>query len=82
MPPSARRNADAGLDAVPVDHLDRLEADVVGVLEHRDDAAAVEADIELARQAVERAVVQDVEVPLARVRPRVDQFLRVDARRG
>ena len=63
----------------PVLHLDRLEADVVGILQHRDDAAAVEADIELARQAVERAIVQDVEVPFARVRPRVDQFLRIDA---
>ena len=38
-------------------------------------------DVELARKAVERAVVEDVEVPLARVRPRVDQFLRIDAGR-
>ena len=43
------------------------------------DAAAVEADVELARDAVERAVVEDVEVPLAGIRPRVDQFLRIDA---
>ena len=80
---AAEREAepDARLDAVAVDHLDRLEADVVGVLQHRNDAAAVEADIELARQAVERAVVQDVEVPFARVGPRVDQLLRIDARR-
>ena len=42
-------------------------------------AGAVEGDVELARQAVERAVVEDVEVPFARVGPRVDQFLRVDA---
>ena len=78
---AAEREAepDARLDAVPVDHLDGLEADVVGVLQHRNDAAAVEADIELARQAVERAIVQDVEVPFARVGPRVDQLLRVDA---
>ena len=81
---AAEREAkpDARLDAVPVDHLDRLEADVVGVLQHRNDAAAVEADVELARQAVERAVIQDVEVPLARIRPRVDQLLAVDAGRG
>ena len=74
---AAEREAepDARLDAVAVDHLDRLEADVVGVLQHRDDAAAVEADIELARQAVERAVVEDVEVPFARIGPRVDQLL-------
>ena len=70
---------DAGLDAEAVLHLDRLEADVVGVLQHRNDAAAVEADVELARQAVERAVVEDVEVPFARIGPRVDQLLRVDA---
>ena len=43
------------------------------------DAGAVEGDVELARQAVERAVVEDVEVPFARVGPRVDQLLRVDA---
>ena len=75
---AAEREAepDARLDAVPVDHLDGLKADVVGVLQHRDDAAAVEADVELARQAVERAVVEDVVVPLARIGPRVDQFLR------
>ena len=57
----------------------RLEADVVGVFQHRDHAGAVEADIEFARQAVERAVVENVEVPFARIRPRVDQLLRVDA---
>ncbi len=71
----------AGCDLAAVLHLDRLEADVVGVLEHGNDAAAVEADIELARQAVERALVEDVEMPFARVGPRVDQLLRIDARR-
>ena len=42
---AAEREAepDAGLDAEAVLHLDRLEADVVGVLQHRDDAGAVEA---------------------------------------
>ena len=70
---------DAGLDAEAVLHLDRREADVVGVLQHRDHAGAVEPDIELARNAVERAVVEDVEVPFARIGPRVDQFLRIDA---
>ena len=70
---------DAGLGAEAVLHLDRLEADVVGVFQHRNEAAAVEADIELARQAVERALVENVEMPFARVRPRVDQFLRIDA---
>ena len=70
---------DAGLDAEAVLHLDRLEADVVGVLQRGDDAAAVIGDVELARQPVERALVEDVEVPLARIGPRVEQFLRIDA---
>ena len=43
------------------------------------DAGAVERDVELARQAVKRALVEDVEVPFARVGPGVDQFLRIDA---
>jgi len=68
---------DAGLDAKPVLHLDSLKADIVGVFQNRDDASAIEADVELARNAVERTVVEDVEVPFARIGPRVDQFLRV-----
>ena len=72
---------DAPLDARPVAHLDGLEADVVRLLEHRHDAGAVERDVELARQPVERAVVEDVEVPGAGKRPRIDQLLRVDSRR-
>ena len=43
------------------------------------DARAVEGNIELARQAVERALIEDVEVPFPRVRTGVDQLLRVDA---
>ena len=78
-PAQAEPEPDAGRQAEAVVHLHGLEADVVGVLQHRDDAGAVEADVELARQAVERAVVEDVEVPLARIGARVDQFLRVDA---
>jgi hypothetical protein len=61
--------------------LDSLKADVVGVLEHRDRAAAVESDIELARQAVKRSVIEDVEVPFAGKGAGVDQLLRIDARR-
>ena len=67
MPPIIRRNQMPRSSAETVLHRDRLEADVVGVLQHRNDAAAVEADIELARQAVERALVEDVEMPFARV---------------
>ena len=58
---------DARLDAETVLHLDRREGDVVGVFQHRDLAGAVEGDVELARQAVQRAVVEDVIVPLARI---------------
>ena len=79
MPPSIEPEPDARLDAEAVLHLDGLEADVVGVLQHRDDAAAVEADVELARNAVERTVVENVEMPFARIRARVEQFLRIDA---
>ena len=75
----AEPEPDAGLEPEAVVHGDGLEADVVGVLQHRNDPGAVEADIELARQAVERAVVENVEVPFARIGPRVDQLLRVDA---
>jgi hypothetical protein len=72
---------DARRDRETVFHGDRLEADIVGVLEHRDDAAAVEPDIELARNAVERTLVEDVEMPFARIGPRVDQLLGIDAGR-
>jgi len=63
---------DSGFDAETVPHLDRLKPDVVGVFEHGDFAAAVETDIELARQPIERAVVEDVEMPFAGVGPRVE----------
>src|SRR6185312_1192887 len=67
-----------GFDPETVLHLDRGKGDVVGVFQHRDTAGAVEGDVEFARQAIERAVVQDVMMPLARVRACVDQFLRID----
>ena len=79
MPPRQSRNQTPGSRPKPSFTCDGLEADVVGVFQHRNDAGAVEGDVELARQAVERAVVEDVEVPFARIRPRVDQLLRVDA---
>ena len=41
--------------------------------------AAIEGDVELARQAVERTVVENVEVPFKCVGTRVDKLLRVDA---
>src|SRR3984893_17422161 len=51
LEPDARRDARAVFD------LHRLKADVVGVLERRDRAAAVEGDVELAGQTVERALI-------------------------
>ena len=71
---------DTRLDAEAVLNRDGLEADVVGVFQHRYQPAAIEADIELARDAIERTVVEDVEMPFASVRPCIDQFLRVDPR--
>ncbi len=53
---------DARLDAVTFDDLDRLKGDVVGVLERGDAAAAVIGDVELARQAAERAVVENMKM--------------------
>ncbi len=43
---------DAGRDGLALADRDRRKADVVGVLEHRNRAAAVEPHVELARQAV------------------------------
>ena len=34
---------------------------------------------DLRRQAIQRALVENVEMPLARIRPRVDELLRIDA---
>src|SRR5262249_61501743 len=59
----------------------RRKADIGGALKHRDAAAAVEADIEFARQAVKLAMLQDRVMQLAAERPRVDQFVRIDSGR-
>ncbi len=70
----------AGGETKTIVHLHGLEADVVGVFQNRNGSGAVESDVEFARQAVERAVVEDVKMPFARKRPRVDQLLRIDTR--
>src|SRR6266404_6238750 len=54
------------------------EAYVVGVLQDPEAPAAVKGDVELARQPVELAVVQDVMVELASVGAGIDQLLRID----
>ena len=80
MPPSSSRNRDSRLDVETIPNCDRLKPDVVGIFQHRNDAASIKADIELPRQAVKGAVVEDVEMPFARVGPGIDQLLRVDTR--
>ena len=73
--PHARLDSEAGL------HLDRLKSNVIGILKHRDAAGPIESDIEFARQAIQRTLIENVEVPLARIRARIDQFIRIDAGR-
>ena len=81
MPPSARRNHTPGSAPKPGLHLDGLKSDVVGILEHRYAASPIKSNIELARQAIQRAFIKNVEVPLARVGTRIDQFVRINAGR-
>ena len=71
--PNTRLDTEAGL------HIYGLKSDVVGILKHRNAAGSIKADIEFARQPIERALIQDMEVPLARIGPRIDEFLWVDA---
>ena len=70
----------AGFNSKPINHLDRLKGDVVGFFQRRDAPCSIERHIELAWQAVERTVVKDVEVPFAGIAPRIENFLRIDAR--
>jgi hypothetical protein len=60
----------------------RGKSDTSGVFERAGAPAAIEGDIELARQAIKLAVVQNVVVERAGQRPRIDQLLRVDAGEG
>jgi hypothetical protein len=78
---AAERHAevDAGRRRLALAHGDRGETDIVGVLEHGHGAAAVEGDVELARQAVELAMIEDVIMELACERPRVDELGGIDA---
>jgi len=78
----AQPEPDARRDGVALPHPHRGEADVVRVLEDAHRAAAVEADVELARQPVQLAVVEDVVVERARERTGVDELLRIDAGGG
>ena len=78
----AKTEPNAGIEWESFVYLDRLETDVICVLQHRDEPRAVKTNIELARQAVERTVVEDVKMPFACVGTGVDQFLRGRYRRS
>src|SRR5262249_16703248 len=69
----------AGRHALPLGDADGAETDVVGILEHAHRPTAVERDVELAGDAVELAMVHDVVMHRPRVRPRVEELLRIDA---
>ena len=73
---------DAGRDSLALPDRYRRKADVIGIFQHRHAAAAVETDVELARQAVELPMLQNGVVELATQRPRVDQLVGVDAGGG
>ncbi len=73
---------DAGGNAVAVVYPHGDEADVVGVRDHADGAAVIEGDIELARQAIQIARVQDVAVERVGQRSHVVELVRVDAGDG
>ena len=60
----------------------RFHADVVRVFHGSDQAAAVVSDVKLARQIVERAVVDDDLRERLQIRIHVNQLNRVHARRG
>ena len=72
-------NQTPGASPAALVHLHCLEADVVRIFQHRNRAGAVEGDIEFARQAVKRAIVENMEMPFARERAGIDQLLRIDA---
>jgi hypothetical protein len=58
------------------------KADVVGIRQDAETTAAIERDIELARQAIELAMIKDVVVKLAGQWAAIDQFLRIDTGAG
>ena len=75
----ARGAAERDAEENFVADLHRLAADVVGVLDRADESAAIVGDVELARQIVERAVVDDDLRHLVTERHHVDQLERIDA---
>jgi hypothetical protein len=70
---------DARRDAMLVVHDNGLKADVIGVFQRADQSRAIKGDVELARQSVQRAIVEDVMMHGARIGTRIDELLRIDA---
>ena len=62
--------------------LDGFGADVVGIFDRADQPAAVERNVEFARQIVERAIVDDDLRELLAEGHDIDQFVRIDAGGG
>ena len=77
--PNPQTEPHTSIDTSALVHPHGREGNVVGVLQHGDGTAPIEADVELARQPVERAVVEDVVVPGLGIGTGVDQLLRVYA---
>jgi hypothetical protein len=61
--------------------LDSDEADVIGVLQRADAPPAIKGNVKFPRQAIHLAVIEDVVMHLSRQRPRVEDLVRIDARR-
>src|SRR5688500_13516671 len=58
-------------------HADRDETDIVRVRRDGDAAAIVESDIELSRQSVEVALIENVVMQRLREGSHIDQFIRI-----
>ena len=56
-----------------------LKADVVGVFQRGNDTATIKGHVELARQAIKRAIIEDMVMPCPRVGAGVDQLDRINA---
>ncbi len=78
----ARRAAEGDAEENFVADLHRLAADVVRIFDRADEAAAVIGDVELARQVVERAIIDNDLAHLLAERHHVDQLARINARGG
>src|SRR5208283_2670882 len=70
---------DAWRDICAILDLNGLEANIIGVLERRDRTATIKGDIEFAWQTIERALIQNMKVPRARIGPCIDELAWTDS---